>query len=257
MKTKTGIFIKTCKKDSSWLKSCLFSINKHCSNFDGLCIVTDTDHDEIDNLIKYIKTIPISVHKVEVPKIKHTCQDGIGYLWMQNIKLMWPDFCDFDSVLHIDSDFVILSNLDKSFYEINKTWKWFVRPWSHSQRAIVHKDPTEKLIQQISCYEHMPIPGWILDKNITLSFHKWLNTTYGCSWWEYLVYNTKKDWGNTVSQGTSRGSSVYNAYGGFLELTKPSNYTFVDVVDNNWQNLPPIKQYWSWLTDKPKTHKQH
>jgi hypothetical protein len=257
MKTNTGIFIKTCNKDSEWLLSCLPSIDQYCTKFDGLCIVTDSDHEDIDKLSKIVKNMSVNIHKVKVPKIKHTCQDGIGYLWMQNIKLMWSNFCDFDSVLHIDSDFVITSSLDRSFYEINKTWKWFVRPWNNAELALVHKYPTEKLMQQESYYEHMPIPGWILEKHTTLNFHKWINDKYNCTWWEYLVRNTQEDWGRAISQGISRGSSVYNAYGGFLELTKPSIYTFVDVVDNNWQNLPPIKQYWSWSTDKPKTHKQH
>ena len=45
-----GIFIKTCKKDHEWLKYCLLSIEKNTNDFSGLCIITDTDH---DNIVEY------------------------------------------------------------------------------------------------------------------------------------------------------------------------------------------------------------
>lgn len=249
-KTDLGIFIKTCKKDHEWLKYCLLSIEKNTNDFSGLCIITDTDHNNIVEYKNIITKIPVEIHFVEAPDIEHTCQDGIGYLWMQNIKLLWHKYCEYDNVLQIDSDCVINDILTPNFYRENNHWKWFVRDWSISELAIVHKKPLTKLLGKESQYEHMPVPGWILDKETTIDFHNWIYEKYGCSWWEYLCDQTKKDWGLPINEdnimGSSRGSSVYNAYGGFLENNKTVNkYRF---IINDLSNPPPVKQYWSWKT---------
>lgn len=254
-KKSLGVFIKTCKKDHEWLIECLKSINTNLIGFQGLCIVTDEDHNNIEIAKKLITTMPIHIYRLPVPELNHTCQDGIGYIWMQNIKLTWHKFCDFNAVLQIDSDCIVENTIHPEFYRINNKWKWLVRPWKYAELAIVHQAPLEKLMKTEALYEHMPFPGWIMERKTTEKFHTWLEATHDCVWWDYLLDKTRADWGNNVPLGKSRGSSIYNAYGGFLELSQSTEYEFIDVIKTNWQDLPPIKQYWSWV--KTHTGTQH
>lgn len=250
-----GIFIKTCKKDHEWLKWCLLSIQQNIYDFDGVCIITDSDHTNINEYQDIIKKINGYVVNVDVPIIEHSCQDGIGYLWMQNLKLNWHTFCDYDAVLQIDSDCIVSSILTpKYFISNNNKYKWFVRSWALSKHGLVHRKPLNKLLDTDSKYEHMPYNGWILNRNDTISFHKWIQSKHKCSWWEYLLNQAKKDWGKCITDyelrisgcsGRSRGSSIYNAYGGFLETQTIHDHIFVNsdeiTIDDH-----PIAQYWSW-----------
>ena len=240
-KKTPGVFIKTCHKDHELLVRCLESIKRYLVGFEGLCIVTDENHSNIQTVKNIVNSMPVTIHQLPVPELDHTCQDGIGHLWMQNIKLIWNKFCDFDSVLQIDSDCIIDNIISPKFYSINNKWKWFVRPWDYAELAVVHKDPSRKLIKIDTKYEHMPLPGWILDRQTTDNFHRWLGSVHDCTWWEYLLEKTRCDWGNDIILGKSRGSSVYNAYGGFLEFIESPIYEFIDVIETKWQNLPPIK----------------
>lgn len=250
-----GIFIKTCKKDHEWLKWCLLSIQQNIYDFDGVCIVTDSDHTNIDEYEDIIKKINGYVVHIDVPTVEHSCQDGIGYLWMQNLKLNWHTFCDYDAVLQIDSDCIVSSILTpKYFMSSNNKYKWFVRSWALSKFGLVHRKPLNKLLDTDSKYEHMPYNGWVLNRNDTISFHEWIYSKHKCSWWEYLLNQTKEDWGKSITDyelrifgcsGRSRGSSIYNAYGGFLETQTIHDHIFVN-SDEIAIEYHPITQYWSW-----------
>ena len=202
--------------------------------------MTDSDHEEANEFSG--EDIEIKFEKS--PEINHKCQDGVGYLWMQNIKLNWNKYCDYDAVLQLDSDCVVHSFLCPHFYRKDKKWKWWVRDWSISELAIVHKKPLAKLLGKDSLYEHMPYPGWIMERTTTEDFHRWIKEKHGCDWWQYLVDKTADDWGNEIDEpdlkGTSRGSSIYNAYGGFVESNR-SKYIFIE----GFNDPPPIRQHWS------------
>lgn len=242
---KIGIFIKTCKKDLQWIEFCLKSIEKNAKEFSGICVVTENDNQEI-NKYKDLVSIPINICFEDIPNFSHTCQDGNGYLWMQNIKLSWHKYCDFDAVLQIDSDCIITSELTPEFYIKDKKWKWWVRDWEYAELANVHKPAMTKLLKKEPKYEHMLFPGWILDRNSTINFHNWINKEHNCDWWDYLLNKTQEDWNNELEDGgKSRGSSVYNAYGAFLE-DNSQDYTFI----NGFFDAPPIKQFWSWGESK-------
>lgn len=253
-KKSFGIFIKTCSKDHEWLKWCLLSIKQNVSNFDGVCIVTDTDHEHIKEYSSVIKEINGKINYLEVPKIEHSCQDGIGYLWMQNTKLNWQNFCEFDTVLQIDSDCIVSSQLSPRYFILNNKYKWFVRNWGSAKYAQVHRGPLKKLFSKEIAYEHMPYNGWVLSREDTLNFHSWLSQEHNCSWWEYLLFKAKDDWGKEITDqelissgfsGKSRGSSIYNSFGGFLELSKSENYIFID-KEESYTDDYPIVQFWSW-----------
>lgn len=237
-----GIFIKTCKKDLQWIEFCFKSIDKNLKGFKQLTVVTEPNNRGIIDYTKIITTIPINIHFVDMPEISHPCSDGIGYLWMQNIKLLWHNFCNDDAVLQIDSDCIIYNKLTPQHYIVNNKFKWWIRDWKDAEGAIVHKNPLSKLLGQESKYEHMLFNGWMMDRSTTIDFHNWLKIKHNCDWWTYLLEKTKEDWLSGI-----RGSSIYNAYGGFLE-SHNKQYIFI----KGFIDIPPIKQYWSWGGDKNK-----
>lgn len=253
-KDNIGIFIKTCKKDHNWLKWCLASIEKNAEEFDGLCVVTDTDDDLIDNYLNIIHRLNGKIVKVKEPEtnLSHNCQDGLGYIWMQNIKLLWNNYCDFDAVLQIDSDCIIEYLLTPNYFIANDKYKWFVRSWGMAEKAQIHREPLNKILGKNSRYEHMPYSVWLLTKEDTLAFHDWFKQKHGCSWWDHILNTAQQDWGKDIEDPVlrdmgikkTRGSSVYNAYGGFLELYS-KNYCMIDVDEIDLEPFP-VKQYWSW-----------
>lgn len=246
------IFIKTCQKDHVWLGFCLSSINKYAKNFTGITILTDTDHYNVKDHASKITTMPIRFRHLEVPQIVHNCYNGIGYLWMQSVKLNWHKFSDSDVILQIDSDCILTSTLTPEIYLSNNKYRWWVRPWSVAKLAIVHRKPLNKFLGCSSKYEHMLFNGWVLEKNTTIAFHEWVQKHHGCTWWEYLVYKTNNDWVGKITdpdissyiRGRPRGSSVYNAFGGFLEIYEDTKKYYEITTDSDI--IPPIKQYWSW-----------
>jgi len=239
-----GIFIKTCKKDHEWLRYCLMSIEKFATGFEGICLLTDSDHNNITELKSIITKMPIEITQVPVPTgITHNCQDGVGYIWMQHQKLNWHNYCKYDAVLQIDSDSIITSNFNVNDYytevedDIVK-YKWWTRPWNLAEGAICHKEPLAKLFKLQPLSEHMLFNGWLMTRSDTTDFHKWLKNTWKCDYWHYLIVHANSDWG-----GTKRGSSIYNTYGMFIQQIKRSNiYVFIE----KWKNIAPIKQFWSW-----------
>lgn len=249
-----GIFIKTCAKDHEWLKWCLLSIKKNVNKFNGLCIVTDDDHDRIDEYKDLINKLNGNITKVKQPtSLDHNCQDGIGYIWMQNIKLFWHKYCSFDAVLQLDSDCIVTNYLTPNYFIQYNKYKWFVRNWAMSKHAQVHREPLNKLMGTDSRYEHMPYSAWILTREDTVLFHEWFESKYHCTWLEHLLSVAKHDWGKDITDPVlrdmgirkTRGSSIYNAYGGFLELTNHKNYYMVDIDETPIWHFP-ICQYWSW-----------
>lgn len=258
-KRKLGIFIKTCRKDHDWLKYCLRSIEKYAEGFEGVCIVTDDDHKEIYEYKDIIKKFPVQINLVEVPKnINHRCQDGVGYIWMQNIKLNWHNYCDYDAVLQIDSDCILTNKISPDTYlTANGLWKWWIRKWEMAEHAIVHKYPLERLLQRPTEHEHMLFNGWILDRNATKGFHSWIKKAHGCDWWTYILEKANEDWGVTkdsenwlkvsggLFSGSTRGSSVYNAFGAYVEYVYEDARNTYKLLEG-YIEVPPIKQFWSW-----------
>jgi len=184
----------------------------------------------------------VDIIKLPVPKFSHNCQDGSAYIWMQNQKLNWHNYCKYDAVLHIDSDCIITDDLDaESWYTETEDgvtkYKWWTRLWVNAGAAFIHSYPLEKLLQTKPSHEHMLFNGWILTREATEAFHTWLNETHECDWLTYLTVKTNSDWG-----GLKRGSSVYNAYGGFIQdVLKSKEYSFIE----GFVDKPPIKQFWS------------
>ena len=248
-----GIFIKTCKKDHKWLNYCLQSIEKYAVGFEGLCLLTDSDHDSIDELKDIVKKMPVEIVRAPVPKFSHNCQDGSGYIWMQNQKLLWHNYCKFEAVLQIDSDCVITDKLNINDYytEIEDgvvKYKWWTRFWVNAGPAFIHNFPLEKLLQVKPTHEHMLFNGWLMTREATEEFHTWLKLIHGCDWFTYLTSKANPDWG-----GLKRGSSVYNAYGGFIQdILHSQQYSFIE----GFADMPPIKQYWSYGGITPAIRKE-
>jgi hypothetical protein len=177
----------------------------------------------------------------------------IVYFCYRSYCCNWHNYCKYDAVLQIDSDSIITSNFNLNDYYNGIAdgivkYKWWTRPWSFAEGAICHKVPLTKLFKQEPWSEHMLFNGWLMTRDDTTDFHKWLNYVWKCNYWHYLTVHANSDWG-----GLKRGSSIYNTYGVFIQQIKKSNkYIFIE----RWKNVAPIKQFWSWGGITPEIQKE-
>lgn len=118
------IFIKTYPVDFIWLEYCIKSIERFVTGFRKIVIVTDSGTE-----LKINSILPIDIIYEELPKNEHPCVTGIGYVWMQLIKLNWFKYTDADCVLQIDSDMMFTDKIDISYYKDDNKIKWFYRDW--------------------------------------------------------------------------------------------------------------------------------
>jgi hypothetical protein len=98
------IFIKSYPPDYDWLRYCLRSIDRFCSGFRKVVVVSP----ETFNADPALK-IPVQV--VVAPQ---QCQDG--YLDQQLFKLNAHQFSDADMILHVDSDTIFTVQVTPQTY---------------------------------------------------------------------------------------------------------------------------------------------
>lgn len=233
----TDIFIKTYPGDFIWLEYCIKSIEKFVTGFRKIVIVTDSGTE-----LKIDSKLPIDIIYENLPNETHPCTIGIGYVWMQCVKLNWYKYTDANYVLQIDSDMMFTDKIDISYYRDDNKIKWFYRDWSEVGIGqglgcgSVHRNPVNFFIKRESTRDHMPAPTWILSRKTTELFHKWVEKEWG-SIWDYFNIHSRSLWINNSS-----GTSEYNMYGNFIEFFYNDEYKFVHV--NEYK--VPIRQSWSW-----------
>jgi hypothetical protein len=215
--SSVGLFIKSCSRDGAKLVRCLKSIQQFAEGFAGVCVVTDADDTNVyDGLIN---RFPFSVKKTAYPaQAKTTCPHGIGFIWMQHVKLNWFTFCNFDIAALLDADAVLTSKLTPDMLmNSNGLWKWGMAAWDSASQS--YKAGQDLLLP--SEYAHVGSPLRVLTRTSTLAFHKWMRDTHAMSWWDFLITKPTYVW----KQGLW-GSQPYNAFGAFLTQVYKQDYEF-------------------------------
>jgi hypothetical protein len=215
--SSVGLFIKTCARDGPKMVRCLKSIQAYAEGFAGLCIVTDADDSNVYE--GYVTKFPVTVRKTAYPaQAKTTCPHGIGFLWMQNIKLSWYSFCNFDAAVLLDADAVLTAKTSPdTFMGANGLWKWQMGVWDSTSQS--YKAGQDMILP---CeYAHTGCSARVLTRSATLAFHKWMRDTHTMSWWDFILTKPVYIW----KQGLW-GSHPYNAFGSFLLGVFKQDYEF-------------------------------
>jgi len=238
------IFIKTYYKDYIWLKYCLQSIKKFAKGFRKVIIVTDAGHKIPEEYL----CIPCDIHYVSLPdKFPSYVEHGVGYLWQQYIKLSWYNYTDADSILILDSDWMLTKITTPDDFKKDNKFYWFYRDWKNAGAGICWKPSTDFLLNVDSQYEAMCIAGYVLQRETTLALKNHLCLAHGTNdiWDIFVKYNMKS-------------ASEFNIFGSFIHYFDRSEY--VKLYNENVVEYHNITIYtsWSWggLTDNDKLKRE-
>lgn len=222
------IFIKTYNKHFTKLYYCLRSINLYAYGFRQIILITDsTDINDYSNYINEFTRIPIILIKLDTPKIDVQLLSGIGYNWQQVIKLEWYKYTDADAILTIDSDMIMIKFFSPFSYFKDDKPIWFYREWSETNGNYKWKSCVDKLFEQLPTFDGMPIHCFMLLKEDTINFGK------------YLLDKTKNDiLSFFIENGINNTCSEYELYFNYL-YNFSKHYCLINDKDyfyNYWWN---------------------
>lgn len=212
---KPHILIRTYQGDKEWLRYCLASIRRHCPDI-GLTVVAPTGHD-MGCECTYVEPV-----------------NGEGYVDQQYTKLRANLYVPKDTshVVHIDSDCIMLDNLDSLFVNgkpvILKTsydllencpsliWRSIVFRYTQINPEFEYMRRLP-LVYPIEMYE-------ALDKFLTSIHGPWHN-------WFHLI--------------TGRRFSEFNIMGTFADKFMNDKFYWLDTSKEPLPKLV-VRQGWSW-----------
>jgi len=224
------IFIKTYPKDYDWLKYCLKSINKYCTGFRKVWVVSPEEM-----IVEF--TDP---NKFEWKVMNEEADDG--YLAQQIHKLYADVITDYqaDLILHVDSDVIFTQPVTPaSFFGVSGNVLWPYTPYSAIDTP--WKPITELFIQRPVENEFMRrfpimIPRWLYSKlrEFSSQTHKRIISQY-------------------IRNQPLRAFSEFNVLGAYAWEFHHDAFEWVNTIETP---LPPpfAKQFFSWggITDEVK-----
>ena len=217
------ILIPTYHADFIWLDFCVRSVKKFTSGFRNVIIVSDNDGHNVPQSI--LDIIPVKVIYKDVPtKWPHKLKHRPGYLWQQILKLSWMEYTDADAVLVLDSDEMLVKDVNPStFRDDNGRWRWPYRNWEYADSANMWKIPTQDVLKFEPEYEAMPFAPFILERKMTYKFVEYLKQIHGAT----DLFNVFFKYNMTLF-------SEYNAYGSFvLKFGKDVYYPLINNFEHH------------------------
>ena len=199
------LLIVTSHNEFENLKDCLKSINKYASGFRNVIVICDNSGDVIPESISNIMSISI-IYK-DVPEEHPTNLKDLSYYFRkQYLKLGWTEYTNAKSVLILCADEVFTKQITSSELKDEEgKFRWFYRNWEDSGPAIKWKEPTRDILKFEPSYEAMCLPGFVLDRETTHNFVRYLKDTH-------KVENT---WDIFMTSNVPY-FSLYNSYGSFI-----------------------------------------
>ena len=175
------ILIPTYHADFVWLDFCVRSVKKFTSGFRNVIIVSDNDGHNIPQSILDIMPVKVIYKDIPTkwpPKLNHRP----GYLWQQVLKLNWMEYTDADAVLVLDSDEMLVKNVNPSTFRDDRgRWRWAYRDWKNAGSANMWKVPTEQVLKFEPQYEAMPFAPFIFERKTTYDFIVYLKQIHGAT----------------------------------------------------------------------------
>jgi len=218
------IFIRTYPGDYGWLQYCLRSINKFCSGFRRIVIVSPQD-------------MPLTGMGYEWKTMQDESEDG--YLAQQITKMYADVITDYqpDFILHVDSDVVFARpTRPEHFFNEGKA-VWYYTPYSEIETP--WKPIIEKFMQKPVEFEFMRrlpimVPRWLYPR-----IREFCHKTHGMIVSDY------------IRTQPLRAFSEFNVMGAYAWQYHREMFDFVNTMDVNMP-VPVAKQFHSWggLTDE-------
>lgn len=226
--TKCDIFIRTYPKDYPWLNYCLRSINKFCTGFNKIWIVSP-------------EQAPFAPQGVEWKVMNEESDDG--YLSQQITKLYADVITNYeaDYYLHVDSDVIFTRPTTPMDFLQNEKVIWYYTPYEHTKTP--WQPITEKFIGQKVDNEFMRRFPIMVPKWLYAALRKFCHETHG-----------RRIISEYVRNQPHRSFSEFNALGAYAWAEHRDEISWVNTLETQLPE-PRAKQYHSWsgLTDEIKT----
>lgn len=246
-KTKiVDLFVKTYPKDYKWLPYMIRSVQKHCTGFRRLVLISD----EIEQLKQlglenYLTTMKIdykcapmvTAKPINEQKLKIFAGVGAGYVWQQLVKLRWYLYSDADFAFMIDSDTIVHKPLSAdSLFVANKP-KWFLESWNSPRvkacGSTIWKPLLDHVFQTNVLYEAMCQQGFIVSRQLAIQFEHFIRVRFG------------KDLESFVFE-SPHNVSEYNLLGTFALMQKSSGSSEIDTNLQSQINIASKEYNFDW-----------
>jgi hypothetical protein len=222
----------------------LRSIKKFASGFRNIVIVSDDDGNEIPE--HYTNIIDFTVIYVKVPKTDINVIVGAGYVWQQCVKLSWYKYTDAESVVIIDSDEMLTCETTPDSFKKDGKYNWFYREWKDAERAICHKESTDRILNFDTKYECMCIPVFSFTLAATRELEQYLIKLYGES----------NMWNIIHKLGLNR-MSEFNIYGNFINKIQHVDYNYVYDLSGSFNERIIVSWSWGGLKDEDRIKREN
>lgn len=230
------IFIRTYPKDYEWLDYCLKSIEKFCTGFHKIMVVSP----DIAPL-----NIQLGYKNWKMPIEWKVVQDETedGYLAQQITKLYADVHLDYqpDYILHVDSDVIFTRpTTPQDFFGIANLPVWYYTPYSEIQtpwQPITEKFMGRRIENEFMRRFPILIPRWLYPR-----VREFCNKQHGMIISQY------------IRNQPMRAFSEFNVLGAYAWEFHRSMFDFVNTIKVNMP-APVAKQYHSWggITPEIKT----
>ena len=148
------LFLRTYDKDIQWLPFLFRSLCRHAQGFRTLIVVTpETSIDAVAPVVLRFKPLLLisdAVSRVTVETCDATTLAD-DYTGQQVTKLRAWKYSTADEVLYLDSDLVLIRDLDPA----TRAGVIEARPWADADSAVCWRGITEQLLGLVTPYETM------------------------------------------------------------------------------------------------------
>lgn len=218
----TDLFIKTWPGDYEWMKYAVRSIDKFCSGFRSLVIVTS------DDKCPRPEKIGSKVFVVE--------EGDRGYMHQQICKLNSDHFSDADFILATDADTIFIRPVTPDSYRDRRNRiNWMMTPIKEvtpDERSAWPR-VMERFIGIMPNFEYMRrhpfmVPRWLLQ-----------------AFRDFCWFTHRKTVHDYVMCQPGREFSEWNCLGFYAHTFHREAFNFVNTATDPWPELT-VRQFWSW-----------
>lgn len=218
---QTALFLKTYAGDSEWLPYCLRSIQKFCSGYTGVHVVSEDARQAA-----VVEPFGFTFHQCAHP-------DFPGYLHQQMEKMRADRYLPAGTthVLFTDSDTLFSSPNTPGTWCINGNPRLLVQSYE-SLSGVPWKAPTERALRFKCPFETMRAQPLIFDVRTLRAVREHMTKVHRVNWIDY-IRRVSKVWG---------GFSEFNVLGSFALKHQRDLYHVVDFT-TGYYHVPHAMQY--------------
>jgi hypothetical protein len=150
-------------------------------------------------------------------------------------------YTDADAIFILDCDEMLSIKTTPATITEDGKFRWFYRKWENAGSANMWKEPTEFILKRSVDYEAMCVAGFVLERNATSLFCKYIMDTYEQSslWDAFMVSGFEL-------------FSEYNAFGNFiLNIDHPAYKKYIESSEYFPSNHSIVKS-WSYAGVSPE-----